>query len=128
AVRGSSGTAGAPGGASPEGGVILDNGLLSVDVDVATATVRSIVDKASGRELVAADAPFGFNAYIYDRYASAPGFNHLSSRIGSAGAWLLGSRGTGQYGLVVSRESNPVWERATIRYAADGADWLETTL
>jgi hypothetical protein len=106
----------------------FSNELLDVDVDVASATVRSLVDRASGSELVADQAPFGFNAYIHDRYTSAPGFNHLSSRLGAAGPWLLGSRGTGQYGLVTGRESNEVWERVTLRFAGDGADWLETTL
>ncbi|HYH11414.1 MAG TPA: glycoside hydrolase family 38 C-terminal domain-containing protein, partial [Thermomicrobiales bacterium] len=106
----------------------LDNGRLAVELDVQSATIRSIVDQATGQEIVDGDGPFGFNAYVYDRYTSAPGFNHLSSRLGPAGAWLLGSRGTGQYGLITSLESNDVWERVTVRYAGDGADWLETTL
>lgn len=106
----------------------IDNGLLGVELDVESATIRHLVDRSTGYDLVPDNAPFGFNAYVYDGYASAPGFNHLSGRLGPAGSWLLGSRGTGQYGLVTSRYSNEVWERITIRYGGNGADWLETTL
>jgi hypothetical protein len=107
----------------------IENDRLAVDVDLATASIASIFDLENNRELVASDSPFGFNRYIYDRYASAPGFNHLSSRIGgSAGPWLLGSRKTGEYGLISSRQSNRVWEQITIRHAGDGADWAETIL
>jgi hypothetical protein len=102
--------------------------MLSADIDVSTATVRSMKDLQSDVELIADSAPYGFNAYIFDRYASAPRFNHLSSRIGNAGHWLLGSRGSGHFGHVVERESNSVWERITLRYEGDGADWLESTL
>jgi hypothetical protein len=102
--------------------------MLNADIDVSTATVRSMKDVQSDIELIADSAPYGFNAYIFDRYASAPRFNHLSSRIGNAGPWLLGSRGGGHFGHVVERESNSVWERITLRYEGDGADWLESTL
>ncbi|HVL24833.1 MAG TPA: glycoside hydrolase family 38 C-terminal domain-containing protein, partial [Thermomicrobiales bacterium] len=106
----------------------IANEHLAVELDLPSSTIRSLVDRATGTELVAGDAPFGFNAYIYDRYASAPGFNHLSSRIGSAGPWLLGSRDTGRYGVVTARESNDVWERITVRASGAGADWIDTTL
>lgn len=106
----------------------LSTDKLAVEIGLASATIASVIDRSSGRNLVASDSPFGFNAYIYDRYTSAPGFNHLSSRLGPAGPWLLGSRDTGQYGLVTARESNNVWEQVTIRYAGGGADWLETTV
>jgi len=113
--------------ATPDGaGLATDR--LAMELDLPTASIRSLVDRRANRDLVAAGAPFGFNAHIFDRYASAPGFNHLSSRITTSGPWLLGSRKTAQYGLVTSRESNAVWERVTVRAAVDGADWLETTL
>jgi hypothetical protein len=105
----------------------MGNEYLNLDVDLSSATVRSLTDNAHGKEVVASDAPYGFNAYIFDRYTSAPRFNHLSGRIGSVGPWLLGSRGTGQYGQIVARDSNAVWQRMTLRYQGDGADWLETT-
>ncbi len=105
---------------------ILFNGALTATIDPATATVASLTETGSNRELVGGDA-FGFNRYIYDRYASGINFNHLSSRIGSSGPWLLGSRKTGEHGFVIARESNALWDQIRVRYAGDGADWLETT-
>jgi hypothetical protein len=125
APNASSGHADLPSGGTTAG---IASDHLAVALDLPSATIRSLVDRASGTDLVATDAPFGFNAYIYDRYASAPGFNHLSSRIGQAGPWLLGSRDTGRYGLVVARDTNDVWERMTVRSSGTGADWIETTL
>jgi hypothetical protein len=107
-------------------GAEMANDALSLAIDLPTASIKSLIDQATGQNLVA-EGPFGFNGYIYDRYASAPGFNHLSSRIGGSGPWLLGSRSTGEYGLITSRESNEVWERLTVRFSGDGADWLEST-
>jgi len=107
----------------------IGNNRLTVEVDLPTASIASIFDHAGNRELIEPNAPFGFNRYIHDLYTSAPGFNHLSSRIGgAAGPWLLGSRKTGEYGLIANRQSNAVWEQITIRHAGDGADWAETTL
>jgi hypothetical protein len=62
--------------------------------------VTELLDKTSGLNLVDTGAPFGFNQHVYDRYASAPPFNHLSSRPGSAGRAL--GRGTRRgYGAFV---------------------------
>jgi hypothetical protein len=108
-------------------GTAISNERLNVEIDLATASIGSIVDRETKREIVAT-SPFGFNGYIHDRYATAPTFNHLSGRIDNAGPWLLGARGTGKYGLLLSLESNEVWDRLTYRYAGQGADWLETTL
>lgn len=105
----------------------MANEHLTIDIDPANATIRSLVEQQSGSNLIPEQAPFGFNAYIYDRYASAPGFNHLSSRIGrDSGTWLLGSRKTAGYGHVIDHQSNDIWQQLTIRSSGDGADWLET--
>jgi hypothetical protein len=106
----------------------IENQQFSLELDLSTATISSLLERRTGDDLIPRDAPYGFNGYIYDRYTSAPGFNHLSSRIGTAGPWLLGSRDTGRYGLVVSNDSNDVWEQIIVRYSGEGADWLETTL
>ncbi len=110
------------------GGHRLENEWLAVEFDVPTASIATITDRREGAMLNDPDAPFGFNRYIHDRYTSAPGFNHLSSRIGTAGPWLLGRRSMGEYGLITSRHRNAVWDQVTIRSSGGGADWLETTL
>lgn len=112
--------------AEPVDPVTLSNGALTATIDLATASVASLVETATNRE-IAGGGPFGFNAYIYDRYATGLNFNHLSGRIGSAGPWMLGSRKAGEYGLVTHRESNALWDQVTVRFTGDGADWVETT-
>lgn len=103
---------------------VLENDHLTVRVDLATASIASIVDRATGRELVNADASFGFNAYIYDWYASAGGINHKSSGLHANGLDLLGGRGLARPAALVSRT------RETLVYEAGvpGAEWVRTTL
>ncbi len=90
--------------------------------------IASIVDRETGRELVDGEAPFGFNEYIYDRYTSAPDFNHLSGRVQALDQSLFGSRATAGQAAIVGRSSDAVRERLTFRSVAEGAAWLETTL
>ncbi len=106
----------------------LETDQIALRVDLERGTIASILHKPTGHDVVDGGAPFGFNGYIHDRYATAPGFNHLSSRLHRAGAWLLGARGTGSLGVVVERTSNPVYERIRFRQTAQGADWIETTI
>ncbi len=106
----------------------IANDHFAVELDLVRGAIGSITDRATKRELVDTTAPFAFNAYIHDRYASGQGFNHLSSRIGHSEPWLLGARGTGQYGHVISTESNEVFERTIMRFSAQGAEFVETTV
>jgi Glycosyl hydrolases family 38 N-terminal domain len=115
------------GAATSEGDdtTVLDNGLLRCEVDVEQGVVASLV--GDGRELVDSASAFGFNGYVYDRYTTAPHFNHLSSRMPAAGRWMLGSRALGRHGTIAARESNAVWNELTVRLVADGCAFLEST-
>ncbi len=107
---------------------LLRSDAFEVEIDPATGTISRLLNRASGRNLADPAAPFGFGAVILDAYTSAPGFNHLSSKIGlGAGSWLLGGRSTARFGQVIARESTALWERVTIRLELAGLDWLETT-
>jgi hypothetical protein len=106
----------------------FENDNFKIGLDLERGVIASIFDRSANREIVDGTAPFGFNACIHDRYTSGTGFNHLSSKMGRAQMWLLGARGTGQYGLITSRISNDVFDRVTYRQSVQGADWLETTL
>jgi hypothetical protein len=88
---------GAPAAHAGEAGdpTTISNGALTATIDLATASVKSLIETATNREIAGGGA-FGFNAYIYDRYATGLNFNHLSGRIGSAGPWMLGSRKAGE--------------------------------
>jgi glycosyl hydrolase family 38 len=106
----------------------LENEHYRVEVDIASGTATSLIDRRTGREIVFADSPFGFNQYVYDRYASAPHFNHLSGRIPEGGLWLLGRRAVAARGVVVARTRTAVADRLTVRLIGDGAAWVETTV
>jgi len=73
----------------------VENEYYRVRFDLARGRLTELLDKTSDLNLVDADAPFGFNQYVYDRYASAPHFNHLSSRIQATDLTLLGGRSAG---------------------------------
>ena len=106
----------------------IGNEHFEVEFDLGEGCIGRIVERNSGRDLVAANAPFGFNQYIYDRYATAPHINHLSSRITAEDLSLLGSRSVAGHAVVTERSATPVWERLTVRLAGRGVRWLETTL
>ncbi len=106
----------------------LESPYYTVTLDPAAGFITSIVDKETGRELVDASAAHGFNEYIYDRYTSAPMFNHLSGRVEALDSSLLGERTVGRYAAVVERESNAVLDRVKLRLVVSGAEWLETTI
>jgi hypothetical protein len=107
---------------------VLESPSYRVAIDPRDGFIAEIIDKESGRDLVNAEAPFGFNEYIYDRYTSSPAFNHLSGRIEDRGLALFGSRSTGAHPSIVRRWSNSVEDAVTIRLTAEGCHWLETTI
>ncbi len=106
----------------------IENENYRVSFDLARGRITELLDKTSGLNLVDADAPFGFDQYVYDRYASAPHFNHLSSRIRANDLALLGGRSARGLAVVTQRSSNPVWDRLTVRLVGEGADIVESTL
>jgi hypothetical protein len=106
----------------------IENEYYRVRFDLARGRVTELLDKTSGLNLVDADAPFGFNQFVYDRYASAPHFNHLSSRIQATDLALLGERLAGGLAVVTERSSNPIWDRVTVRLVDERADIVESTL
>ncbi|WP_163509149.1 glycoside hydrolase family 38 C-terminal domain-containing protein [Fodinicola acaciae] len=114
--------------ASAVAGTVMENEFLRVEVDLATAAVSSIVDKATGREWVDRDSLVGFNAYVYDRYASTGGFNHLSSRTEADEALnLLGERGVAEHAALVSHTSSATGSELVIQSTAPGTRRLSTT-
>ncbi|HEX5914587.1 MAG TPA: hypothetical protein VFY54_15810, partial [Rubrobacter sp.] len=116
--------------ADPESGdePCIENEHYLVRFDLARGRVTELLDKTSGLNLVDTETPLGFNQYVYDRYASAPHFNHLSSRLQATDLALLGERSAGGLGVVTQRSSNPVWDRVTIRLVDQQPDIVESTL
>lgn len=107
----------------------MDNGRVRVEVDLTRACIASITDLGTGRQVVAAEPTVGFNGYVYDRYGTAGGFNHLANKTSTDDELgLLGSRATGRPAALVSREVTPVSESLTYEFGADGVRWVRVTL
>ncbi|WP_225797500.1 glycoside hydrolase family 38 C-terminal domain-containing protein [Streptomyces aculeolatus] len=111
---------------------LLENEHLAVRVDLARACIASVVDKATGRELVRsgdAGAAAGFNAYIHDSYTTAGGFNHNSSRTtGSERLEHLGNRSVAPPAALIARTSTATGETLTYETRPAGANRVRTTL
>ena len=61
-----------------------------LSANLSEAHIAELIDRSTGRDLIDQEAPFGFNEYIYDVYATAPGFNHLSSRVAASDLCIPG--------------------------------------
>ncbi|MGI5215922.1 hypothetical protein [Plantactinospora sp. CA-290183] len=128
-AAGAAAAVGAPTGDTSGTDPVLENEHLRVRVDLATASIFSIVDKSTGRELVNVAADFGFNSYIYDRYASAGGLNHQSSRLEDDHRLrLLGDRSVARPAALISNERGATGSRLVYESGAAGVDWIRTTL
>lgn len=108
---------------------LLENEHLAVRVDLAHACIASVVDKATGRELVRQDATVGFNGYIHDSYTTAGAFNHNSSRTTASDRLEhLGNRAVAPPAALIARHSTSTAESITYETRPAGADRLRTTL
>ncbi|WP_037569034.1 glycoside hydrolase family 38 N-terminal domain-containing protein [Phaeacidiphilus oryzae] len=122
-----------PGEARPrpvcEESPVLENEFLAVRVDLRGNRIASLVDKSTGVELVDGDAVFGFNGYVYDRYATAGGFNHQSSKtVADDSLHLLAARKVAPAAVLVERTSTAVAETLVYECVPPGGAKLRTTL
>ncbi len=106
----------------------IQSDAFRLSANLSEAHIAELIDLSTGRDLIDHNAPFGFNEYIYDVYATAPGFNHLSSRVAASDLSFLGSRSTARDGVVIDRQANAVWDRLTFRATGENLSWLETTV
>ncbi|WP_435175825.1 alpha-mannosidase [Actinacidiphila sp. bgisy145] len=115
--------------AVPEPDTVLENEFLTVRVDLRGNRIASITDKSTGAELVDPDAAFGFNGYVYDRYATAGGFNHQSSKtVADDSMHLLAGRDVAPPAVLVERTSSAVAETLVYECVPPGGAKLRTTL
>ncbi|MFD8094876.1 glycoside hydrolase family 38 N-terminal domain-containing protein [Streptomyces malaysiensis] len=109
--------------------LILENAHLRVRIDLTRACVASLVEKATGRELVDQDAVVGFNGYVYDTYTTAGGYNHQANKTTvSEELELLGSRTLARPAVLLERVDDALGQRLTYEYAADGVRRARTTV
>ncbi|MEV0590248.1 hypothetical protein AB0I38_02415 [Nonomuraea cavernae] len=109
-------------------GGVIENEFYRVVYDVREGYISSIFDKTAGRELVNGDAAAGFGQYVYDRYATAPHFNHLSGHVGAHDRTLLGDRAIGRNATIVKAQRTAVGEKLVVELQGKGIDWLRTTV
>ncbi|GAA1566025.1 glycoside hydrolase family 38 C-terminal domain-containing protein [Actinomadura kijaniata] len=106
----------------------IENEYYRVAYDVRKGHLVSVFDKSAGRELVNPDAAGGFGQYIYDRYATAPHFNHMSGHMLVHDKTLLGDRAIGGHAGIVRAERTPAGERLVVELHGKGTDWVRTTI
>jgi glycosyl hydrolase family 38 len=128
-LTGSGETAAAPTSLPTDDDLVLENDHLRVRTDLARACVASIVEKATGRELVDQDAVVGFNGYVYDTYTTAGGYNHQANKTSvSEELELLGSRTLARPAVLLDRVDDELEQRVTFEYAAEGVKSARTTV
>ncbi|TMR32947.1 glycoside hydrolase family 38 C-terminal domain-containing protein [Actinomadura geliboluensis] len=106
----------------------IENEFYRVAYDLKEGHIASVFDKAAGRELVNTDGIAGFGQYIYDRYATAPHFNHMSGHMLVHDKTMLGDRAVATHATVTKCERTPAGERLVIELHGKGVDWLRTTI
>jgi glycosyl hydrolase family 38 len=106
---------------------VIENDRYRLTYALADACVSSIFDKVAGWELVDEAAAAGFNQYLYDRYATAPNVNHLSSRT-TADPSLLGGRSVGHHATVLRATRDAVGETLVVDLQGAGTEWIRTTI
>ncbi|GAA3514469.1 glycoside hydrolase family 38 C-terminal domain-containing protein [Actinocatenispora rupis] len=112
-----------------EADLLLENDHLRVRIDLRRACVGSIVEKATGRELVDQDAVVGFNGYVYDTYTTAGGYNHQSNKTAvSEELELLGGRSLARPAVLLDRVDDELEQRVTFEWSADGVRTARTTV
>ncbi|MBV9448137.1 MAG: hypothetical protein JO345_19815 [Streptosporangiaceae bacterium] len=128
-VRGTGDIAASADGGGAVGAVgAVENEYYRVSFDAEAGGISSVFDKTAGRELVNDSAAARFGQYIYDRYATAPHFNHLSGHIAAHGSPLLGGRYVGESAVITRARRTPAGERLVVSMTARGTDLLRTTI
>jgi hypothetical protein len=104
---------------------VLDNPFYRVEVDGQSGVVTQIYDKELACNLVNLESGFGFGEYIYERYATAPKFNHLSGRIGGKDLPFLGSREGIQLSQIRRVVKTALFDAITLYMMAPGCHGVE---
>ncbi|MHB1035621.1 MAG: glycoside hydrolase family 38 N-terminal domain-containing protein [Pirellulales bacterium] len=71
----------------------LEGPFFKVVLDPARATIRSLVDKRSGRELVDSRAPHGFGQYLYERFDADQVAAYVKAYVVTDAAWAANELG-----------------------------------
>jgi hypothetical protein len=107
---------------------VVENDYYRVSFSPLDASISSILERGTKRELVNGDALLGLNAYVFDRYGTTTKVDHLSGRVFSRDLDLIAERVTGENGVVVRRETSELGESMTVDIRAPGCSRLLSTI
>lgn len=106
----------------------LENEHYQVSFSLPEPSIRSVVDRATGRELVNQSALLGLNTYVFDRYATSTRVDHLSGRVFSRALDLIADRVTGDAAVVLRRETSDLGDSITLDVRAPGCSRFLSTV
>jgi hypothetical protein len=118
----------APVGVSRPGDAVVENEFYRITYAAADASIASVLELATGRELVNTRALLGFNAYVFDRYGTATKVDHLSGRVFSRALDLIADRVTAESAVIVRREASDLGQSMTLDVRAPACSRLLTTI
>jgi hypothetical protein len=72
---------------------IMENSWFKITLDPARGTIRSLVDKKSGRELVNASATYGFGQYLYQRFDHDQVQSYVKAYVKTDAEWGINELG-----------------------------------
>lgn len=104
-------TAKTPAAARQSASNILENGFFRLTLDTSNCCVSSIIDKASGRELVESSAAKGFGQYLYQRFDSNDVANYVKAYVKISADWATNELGKPNRQLLSTVEKRTVSPR-----------------
>jgi Glycosyl hydrolases family 38 N-terminal domain/Glycosyl hydrolases family 38 C-terminal domain len=112
----------------PAEAACLENDHYRVVYDLRHAWISSVMALETKTELVATDAIFGMNGYIFDRYGTSSRVDHLSGRVFTDQLHLVAERAAAEHAVVTRRTSSELGETLTVDLRAPGCERVHTTV
>ncbi|HTC72699.1 MAG TPA: hypothetical protein VK655_07410, partial [Solirubrobacteraceae bacterium] len=106
----------------------VQNEFYRVSYSLRRASINSIIDLETERELVSANALIGMNAYVFDRYGTSTRVDHLSSRVFANDIHLVAEREVGESAVVLRRSASELGETVAFDVRAPGCTKLITSI
>jgi hypothetical protein len=114
--------------ATPIDANVLENAYYRLSFDEQHGTLTSLYDKETGYECINPDAAFSFGELIYDRYTTAPKFNHLSSRVTGPAAQFMGGRHRVTLAKRTGRRDTPLFSELDFTLILEGYNQIIVTI
>ena len=108
---------------------VIENEFFKVTINTEKAAIGSIFSKVLNKEIASSSSNVGMNAYIYDEYASAGGFNHQSGQLeGSGKLEFIATRNLARPASIIEHSSNDVKQWITYESYVMKDIWIRTTV